>query len=165
MCSTAPQAFFRPDRGSSVPPRAGAVKAGRCADPGTESALSRPRLDSAEHGGRFYSAGRKKPPVFCAAFCVRRPNASAGPSFSSRSRLRSLLAASWPSGLGAAMTQTHLTVRAGAGRIARSPMPVPAGTSFRRQYSSEARLQCGLRQTLPSGFLGREFRRATSGGG
>jgi hypothetical protein len=27
-------------------------------------------------------------------FCVRRPNASAGPSFSSRSRLRSLLAAS-----------------------------------------------------------------------
>ena len=57
FCSPALQAFFRPDRGSSAPRRIGAVKAGLGVNPGKESAL-RPSLDSAEHGGRFCSAGR-----------------------------------------------------------------------------------------------------------
>ena len=94
FCSTVPQAFFRPDRGSSVPPRAGAVKDGRCADPGTESAPSRPRLDSAEHGGRLHSSEPEE--ALCVSCCLSRSagNASAGPSFSSRSGLRFSSAAS-----------------------------------------------------------------------
>ena len=57
FCSTAPQAFFRPDRGCPTPTRAEAVKAGRRSDIEAHSAVSRPRLDSLEHGGRLDGHG------------------------------------------------------------------------------------------------------------
>src|ERR1700690_1096148 len=52
FCSTAPQAFFRPDRRFRTPARAEAVKVGRCSAIEAYSHLSRPRLDSFERGGR-----------------------------------------------------------------------------------------------------------------
>src|SRR5215813_3288635 len=53
FCSTAPQAFFRPDRRFRTPARAEAVKVGRRSAIEAYSDLSRPRLDSFEHGGRL----------------------------------------------------------------------------------------------------------------
>ena len=58
FCSTAPQGFFCPDRRSPRPPRAGAVKAGRLSVIQALRSVSRPRLDSSEHGG---SIGRSGP--------------------------------------------------------------------------------------------------------
>jgi hypothetical protein len=57
FCSTAPQAFFRPDRRFPTPARAEAVKAGRRSLIAAHSAVSRPRLDSFEHGGRLDNRG------------------------------------------------------------------------------------------------------------
>jgi hypothetical protein len=52
FCSAAPQAFFRPDRRFRTPSRAEAVKVGRRSAMEAHSDVSRPRLDSFEHGGR-----------------------------------------------------------------------------------------------------------------
>ena len=60
-CSTAPQAFSRPDRGSSRPTRAGAVKVGRRCERGTHCIASRPHLDGGEHGGTLKRVGRRHP--------------------------------------------------------------------------------------------------------
>jgi hypothetical protein len=62
FCSTAPQAFFRPDRRSLGPTRAGAVKVGRHSAV-SYSALSRPRLDSFEHGGILERIGPEGGPA------------------------------------------------------------------------------------------------------
>src|SRR6266849_417397 len=53
------QAFFRPDRRFRTPARAEAVKAGRRSAVKAYSDVSRPRLDSLEHGGRLEITGRK----------------------------------------------------------------------------------------------------------
>ena len=53
FCSTAPQAFFRPDRRFRTPARAEAVKVGRRSAIEAHFDVSRPRLDSFEHGGRL----------------------------------------------------------------------------------------------------------------
>ena len=55
--STAPQAFFRPDRKMPRPPRAAAVKVGRRSAHQTHCVASRPRLDSSEHGGTIDPSG------------------------------------------------------------------------------------------------------------
>src|SRR5262249_6214197 len=76
FCSTAPQAFFRPDRRFRTPSRAGAVKIGRRSVIETHSNVSRPRLDSFEHGGRLDDHGPQKsawlsslvPPCFSLAW-------------------------------------------------------------------------------------------------
>jgi hypothetical protein len=57
FCLTAPLAFFRPDRRSPRPTRAGAVKVGRQSAVASYSAVSRPRLDSFEHGGMLGRIG------------------------------------------------------------------------------------------------------------
>jgi hypothetical protein len=57
LCSTALQAFFRPDRKFPTPTSAEAVKAGRRSAIEAHSAVSRPRLDSLEHGGRLDDLG------------------------------------------------------------------------------------------------------------
>jgi hypothetical protein len=57
FCSTAPQAFFRPDRRFRTPAGAEAVKVGRRSAIEAHSDLSRPRLDSFEHGGRLDDHG------------------------------------------------------------------------------------------------------------
>jgi len=56
FCSTAPQAFFRPDRRFRTPARAEAVKVGRRSVE-AHFDVSRPRLDSFEHGGRLDDCG------------------------------------------------------------------------------------------------------------
>jgi hypothetical protein len=53
FCSTALQAFFRPDRRFRTPARAEAVKVGRRSATEAHFDVSRPRLDSFEHGGRL----------------------------------------------------------------------------------------------------------------
>jgi hypothetical protein len=58
FCSTAPLAFFRPDRRFRTPSRAGAVKAGRRSASKALSGVSRPRLDSPEHGGSIGQSGQ-----------------------------------------------------------------------------------------------------------
>ena len=57
FCSTAPQAFFRPDRRFRTPARAEAVKVGRRSAIEAHFDVSRPRLDSFEHGGRLDGYG------------------------------------------------------------------------------------------------------------
>jgi hypothetical protein len=54
---TAPQAFFRPDRRFRTPARAEAVKVGRRSAREAHSDVSRPRLDSFEHGGMLDRIG------------------------------------------------------------------------------------------------------------
>lgn len=56
--STAPQAFFRPDRRFYPPPCAGAVKAGRRSAITELSGLFRPRLEGPEHGGNIARLGQ-----------------------------------------------------------------------------------------------------------
>src|SRR5262249_40753148 len=60
FCSPAPQAFFRPDRRFRTPSRAEAVKVGRRSAIKAHSDVSRPRLDSFEHGGRLEDHGPKE---------------------------------------------------------------------------------------------------------
>src|SRR5271169_728906 len=60
FCSTAPQAFFRPDRRFRTPARAEAVKVGRRFAIEAHSDISRPRLDGFEHGGRLDDHGPEK---------------------------------------------------------------------------------------------------------
>jgi hypothetical protein len=57
FCSTALQAFFRPDRRFRTPARAEAVKVGRRSATEAHFDVSRPRLDSFEHGGRLDDYG------------------------------------------------------------------------------------------------------------
>src|ERR1700752_198032 len=57
FCSTAPQAFFLPDRRFRTPARAEAVKVGRRSAIEAHFDFSRPRLDSFEHGGRLDGYG------------------------------------------------------------------------------------------------------------
>jgi hypothetical protein len=57
FCSTAPQAFFRPDRRFRTPARAEAVKVGRRSAIEAHFDVSRPRLESFEHGGRLDDCG------------------------------------------------------------------------------------------------------------
>ena len=154
-----------------MPPRAGAVKDGRCADPGTESPSPGRALIAPSTEVEFTPASRKKPSEFRAAFAFRgqrlcwpivlfavRTSLLVGRIMTFRSRRRYD-----PDAL-------NRTCRCRKNRAVADA--VPAGTSFRRQTthpmdpdSSETRLQCGVRQTLPSGLLGREYRRATSGAG
>lgn len=58
FCSASPRAFFRPAYGFLEPARAGAVKVGRRASLYTHTALARPHLDGAEHGGILSAIGR-----------------------------------------------------------------------------------------------------------
>src|SRR5262245_39431311 len=51
LCSTAPQAFLRPDRGSPRPSRADAVKVGRHAIACRRHKRLQAELDGGEHGG------------------------------------------------------------------------------------------------------------------
>src|SRR5215831_9494938 len=90
FCSTAPQAFFRPDRRFPTPSRAEAVKAGRRSAMAAHSVVSRPRLDSFEHGGRLDGLGPEErsvvecgPPIFRSRGLLSLP----GPPFSTRSRV------------------------------------------------------------------------------
>jgi hypothetical protein len=57
FCSTAPQAFFRPDRRFRTPACAEAIKVGRRSGIEAHFDVSRPRLDSFEHGGRLDGYG------------------------------------------------------------------------------------------------------------
>ena len=98
FCSTAPQAFFRPNRNSHEPARAGHVKAGRFS-----AATVRLGLYMTEHDGRLVGLGRKAPPS------VRvLPSGIANLCRLHRSlRGRMPLAASWAfEGFGAAMSRT-----------------------------------------------------------
>src|SRR5215471_12603931 len=133
FCSTAPQAFFRPDRRFPTPSRAEAVKAGRRSAMAAHSVVSRPRLDSFGHGGRLDGLGPEErsvvecgPPIFRLRGLLSLP----GPPFSTRSRGR------WPhhglrgsTPLCPERTQQEVDAR----RIARSSRPVPAGTAIRRE--------------------------------
>src|SRR5215468_5005412 len=90
FCSTAPQAFFRPDRRFPTPSRAEAVKAGRRSATAAHSVVSRPRLDSFEHGGRLDGLGPEErsvvecgPPIFRSRGLLSLP----GPPFFTRSRV------------------------------------------------------------------------------
>jgi hypothetical protein len=64
FCSTAPQAFFRPDRRFRTPARAEAVKVGRRSATEAHFDVSRPRLDSFEHGGRLGNYGPEERSLF-----------------------------------------------------------------------------------------------------
>jgi len=66
FCSTAPQAFFRPDRRFRTPARAEAVKVGRRSAIEAHFNVSRPRLDSFEHGGRLDDYGPEERSLFFA---------------------------------------------------------------------------------------------------
>ena len=66
FCSTAPQAFFRPDRRFRTPARAEAVKVGRRSAIEAHFDVSRPRLDSFEHGGRLDDYGPEERSLFFA---------------------------------------------------------------------------------------------------
>jgi hypothetical protein len=89
FCSTAPQAFFRPDRRFRTPARAEAVKVGRRSAIEAYSHLSRPRLDSFEHGGRLDDHGPEErsvvelDPFICRS---RGLMSLPDPPFSTRSR-------------------------------------------------------------------------------
>src|SRR5262252_3808729 len=110
FCSTAPQAFFRPDRRFPTPSRAEAVKAGRRSAMAAHSVVSRPRLDSFEHGGRLDGLGPEErsvvecgPPLSFArgdCCCCQVHRSLRGPGS---------LAAPWPQGFDAAMSRTHST--------------------------------------------------------
>ena len=65
FCSTAPQAFFRPNHVSERLARAGAVKIGRRSDRATNSGASRPHLDGTEHDGKLIGLGGEAPPSVC----------------------------------------------------------------------------------------------------
>ena len=54
------RAFFRPDRRFPTPTRTEAVKAGRRSAIEAHSDVSRPRLDSLEHGGRLDEHGPRR---------------------------------------------------------------------------------------------------------
>ena len=62
FCSTAPQAFFRPNHVFERLARAGAVKIGRRSDRATNSSASRPHLDGREHDGKLIGLGGEAPP-------------------------------------------------------------------------------------------------------
>ena len=53
--------FFAPTHGCWKPARAGAVKAGRRSALASRSIVSRPRLDSPEHGGTLVVVGMTRP--------------------------------------------------------------------------------------------------------
>ena len=87
FCSTAPQAFFRPDRRFRTPARAEAVKVGRRSAIEAYSDLSRPRLDSFEHGGRLDDHGpEERSVVELNPFRSRGLMSLPDPPFSTRSR-------------------------------------------------------------------------------
>jgi len=87
FCSTAPQAFFRPDRRFWRPSRAEAVKAGRRSAFEAHSNGSRPRLDSFEHGGRLDDHGpEERSVVELDPFRSRGLMSLPDPPFSTRSR-------------------------------------------------------------------------------
>jgi hypothetical protein len=75
FCSTAPQAFFRPDRRFRTPARAEAVKVGRRSAIEAHFDVSRPRLDSFEHGGGLDGYGPEERSVvefFLPLLCLLR---------------------------------------------------------------------------------------------
>jgi hypothetical protein len=76
--STSPTAFFRPNRNSDTPARAGAVKVGRRSDLSTNSAASRPHLDGSEHGGRLGRLGWRTTPDLCVCRVPDRMTMSRG---------------------------------------------------------------------------------------
>ena len=87
FCSTAPQAFFRPDRRFRKPARAEAVKVGRRSVIEAHSDLSRPRLDSFEHGGRLDDHGpEERSVVELNPFRSRGLMSLPDPPFSTRSK-------------------------------------------------------------------------------
>jgi hypothetical protein len=146
FCSTAPQAFFCPDRRFPTPTRAEAVKVGRRSAIAAHSAVSRPRLDSFEHGGRLDDHGPEErsvvgcgsPLVFARVGLMSLPD----PPFSTRSRVAGrIMALRVSTPLCPERTQQEI----GAGRIARSSRPVPAGTAFRREVRRR-RTSIGLRR-------------------
>jgi hypothetical protein len=57
LCSSPPEAFLHPDRGTGWPARAGAVKVGRRFVLTARVNVSRPCLDSIEHAGRLVDLG------------------------------------------------------------------------------------------------------------
>src|SRR5260370_31239036 len=87
FCSTAPQAFFRPDRRFRTPTRAEAVKVGRRSAIEAHSDVSRPR-DSFEHGGRLDDHGPEERSVSSWFLCFRSRGLMSlpDPPFSSPSR-------------------------------------------------------------------------------
>ena len=75
FCSIAPQAFFRPDRRFRTPARAEAVQVGRRSAIEAHFDVSRPRLDSFEHGGRLDGYGPEERSVvefFLPLLCLLR---------------------------------------------------------------------------------------------
>ena len=75
FCSTAPQVCFRPDRRFRTPARAEAVKVGRRSGIEAHFDVSRPRLDSFEHGGRLDGYGPEERSVvefFLPLLCLLR---------------------------------------------------------------------------------------------
>ena len=127
FCSTAPQAFFRPNHISQRPARAGHVKAGRFF-----SGHRRLGLDMTEHDGRLVGLGRKAPPSVLvwpsgiANLCRLHR--------SLRGRARSPHHGPPEASAPQCPERDHRSV---AGRIARSPRPVPAGTAFRHDGERE----------------------------
>ena len=132
FCSTAPQAFFRPDRRFPTPSRAEAVKAGRRSAMAAHSVVSRPRLDSFEHGGRLDGLGpEERSVVECGPYL-----SLAWIVVAARSTVLYAVQGRWPhhglrgsTPLCPERTQQEVDAR----RIARSSRPVPAGTAIRRE--------------------------------
>jgi hypothetical protein len=115
--STAPQAFPRPDRRMLKPARTGRVKAG-----GRSAAHTvRLGLDATEHDGHTVRSGFPPPPF---AINIRHCRVHR----SLRGRAWELRRTMVSGGSGAAMSLTRSADVAGG--FARSPRPVPAGTTF-----------------------------------
>lgn|GEM_PF-4919881 len=110
FCSTAPQAFFCPDRRFPTPTRAEAVTAGRRSAIAAHSAVSRPRLDSFEHGGRLDEHGPEERSV---VECGLLWFSLAWIDVAARSTVLYAVQGRWPhhgpQGFDAAMSRTHST--------------------------------------------------------
>jgi len=154
FCSTAPQAFFCPDRRFRTPPRAEAVKAGRRSAIEAHSAVSRPRLDSFEHGGRLDDHGpEERSVVECGPLWL----SLAWIDVAARSTVLYAVQGRWPHHglrISTPLCPERTQQEIGAGRIARSSRPVPAGTAFRREMrrrdirSTSGRWRCSLNVPL-----------------
>jgi hypothetical protein len=110
FCSTAPQAFFCPDRRFPTPTRTEAVKTGRRSAIAAHSAVSRPRLDSFEHGGRLDDHGPEERTV---VECGLLWFSLASIDVAARSTVLYAVQGRWPhhgpQGFDAAMSRTHST--------------------------------------------------------
>jgi len=113
FCSTAPQAFFRPDRRFPMLPRAEAVKAGRHCAIAAHFSVSRPRLDCFKHGSRLDERGLQVTSYINCRDWVSFGFPSRGIDVAARSTVLYAVQRCWPhhglQGFDAAMSRTHST--------------------------------------------------------